>query len=128
MTTKQHRDRRTGEEEGEEELIIDLTGVPEEPELGDHVDVAWWLETPLADFSPAVLERARALPSDAVVAEEAGTWRVTSRSGRTYRVRAGADYVTCTCPHGRNAGAWATCHHAAAALLPPPELGGDPEE
>lgn len=114
----------------EDELTIDLTDVPLEVPLGEDVGLtSWWLEHPPAgwDFSPAVLERARALPDGSVVAEEAGTWRVTSRSGRTYRVRAGADYVTCTCPHGRNAGAWATCHHAAAALLPPPELDS-PEE
>lgn len=79
-------------------------------------------------FSDAVLEKAKALSDEQVTPDDSypDIWWVEASGGeRYYRVQTDFNpvsrtisWVTCTCPHGLNAGAGeTTCYHAAAVLI-----------
>lgn len=79
-------------------------------------------------FSEAVQEKAKSTPAEDIEQQdtEGKLWRVRSgRTGRMHTVQftSAADYgedaewVTCSCQHGRTNGGQAGCYHAAAADL-----------
>lgn len=84
-----------------------------------------------ADFSPAVLDKARRVPVKDVREHESDSsvWFVrSSRTGTEHRVQFIAsgdplgkipitDWITCTCQHGDVKVSTAHCYHAAAAYL-----------
>jgi uncharacterized Zn finger protein len=73
-----------------------------------------------AEFSTDVLNRAKKLPDSAMQQDETyrEVWWVTGSRGDKYRIQFGKGFVTCTCPHGLNAGAGeARCYHVAAVLM-----------
>lgn len=84
-----------------------------------------------ADFSDAVLAKARRVPAEDIRQHEgdASVWFVKSgRTGTEHRVQFIAtgdpsadipitDWVTCTCQHGDVKVSTAHCYHAAAAML-----------
>jgi hypothetical protein len=82
----------------------------------------------MREFSDTVLAKAKALSDEKVMPDDdyPDIWWVEASSGdQFYRVQSDYDpgtrtlsWVTCTCPHGLNAGAGeTTCYHAAAVLM-----------
>lgn len=73
-----------------------------------------------ADFSDAVLAKARRVPAEDIRQHEGDetVWFVKSgRTGTEHRVQFIQRWVTCTCQHGDVKVSTAHCYHAAAALL-----------
>jgi uncharacterized Zn finger protein len=83
----------------------------------------------IGEFNPDVVRKAeKLLTEDGVTADTDhphAIWWVTGSNGDNYRVQADYDptrrtlsWITCTCPHGLNAGGGAArCYHVAAVLL-----------
>lgn len=73
-----------------------------------------------ADFSDAVLAKARRVPAEDIRPHDSDptVWFVrSSRTGKEHRVSFVLDWTICTCENGDARVSTARCYHAAAAML-----------